>query len=50
MLQVMQPSEQLEGLIRQQDGEDGLSKLAISAICKTFYLNTIDVLKYRDSM
>ncbi|KAK4760806.1 hypothetical protein SAY87_005699 [Trapa incisa] len=47
---VMLPSEQLEGLIRQKDEEDGLSKSTISAICKTFNLNAIDVLKYRDLM
>ncbi|XP_031386449.1 uncharacterized protein C23H3.12c isoform X2 [Punica granatum] len=44
------PSEQLEGLIQHDDGDDGLSKSTISTICKTFNLNAIDALKYRNSM
>ncbi|XP_031386450.1 uncharacterized protein LOC116199971 isoform X3 [Punica granatum] len=47
---VLQPSEQLEGLIQHDDGDDGLSKSTISTICKTFNLNAIDALKYRNSM
>ncbi|XP_052183367.1 uncharacterized protein LOC127795620 [Diospyros lotus] len=47
---VLQPSEELDQLIRQGDAEGGLSKCIISDICKTFDLITIDVLKYRDSM
>ena len=48
--QVLQPSKELEELLHRVDGHDGLSKCAISDICKIFDLNTNDVLKYRDSM
>ncbi|KAM3699117.1 hypothetical protein ACJW31_05G001200 [Castanea mollissima] len=47
---VLQPSKELEELLHRVDGHDGLSKCAISDICKIFDLNTNDVLKYRDSM
>ncbi|KAL0009666.1 hypothetical protein SO802_004774 [Lithocarpus litseifolius] len=47
---VLQPSKELEELLHCVDGHDGLSKCAISEICKIFDLNTNDVLKYRDSM
>lgn len=49
-LWVLQPSKELDGLLHREDGHDGLSKCAISDICKVFDLNAIDVLKYRDSM
>ncbi|KAF8393709.1 hypothetical protein HHK36_021956 [Tetracentron sinense] len=47
---VLQPSEELEKLLHRVDGQDGLSKCAISDICKTYDLNTKDVLKYRNFM
>ncbi|XP_062154791.1 uncharacterized protein LOC133862897 [Alnus glutinosa] len=47
---VLQPSKVLEELLRRGDGHDGLSKCAISDICKVCDLNTNDVMKYRDSM
>lgn len=49
-LWVLQPSKELEELIRRGHGDNGLSKCAISDICKTFDLNTNDVLKYRNSV
>ncbi|XP_065617431.1 uncharacterized protein LOC112033546 [Quercus suber] len=47
---VLQPSKELEELLHRVDGRGGLSKCAISDICKIFDLNSNDVLKYRDSM
>ncbi|BFG24060.1 hypothetical protein CerSpe_103340 [Prunus speciosa] len=47
---VLQPSKELEELLHHGDEQDGLKKPAILDICKTFELNTNDVLKYRDSM
>ncbi|XP_011072709.1 uncharacterized protein LOC105157891 [Sesamum indicum] len=47
---VFQPSEELQKLLHYKDGEDGLSECAISKICKIFYLNSTDVVKYRHSI
>ncbi|XP_034209424.1 uncharacterized protein LOC117622760 isoform X2 [Prunus dulcis] len=47
---VLQPSKELEELLHHGDEQDGLKKPAILDICKTFELNTNDVLKYRNSM
>ncbi|THG05672.1 hypothetical protein TEA_013322 [Camellia sinensis var. sinensis] len=47
---VLRPSQELEKLIQRGDAQDGLSKCIISDVCKTFDLNTMDVLKYRDSL
>ncbi|KAA8541567.1 hypothetical protein F0562_022719 [Nyssa sinensis] len=47
---VLQPSKELENLLQQGDAHDGLTKCIISDICKAFDLNTMDVLKYRNSM
>ncbi|KAK4427458.1 hypothetical protein Salat_1514700 [Sesamum alatum] len=47
---IFQPSEELQKLLRYKDGEDGLSECAISKICKIFYLNPTDVVKYRHSI
>uniref|UniRef100_A0A5B6YN86 Uncharacterized protein n=1 Tax=Davidia involucrata TaxID=16924 RepID=A0A5B6YN86_DAVIN len=47
---VLQPSNELENLLHHGDAHDGLSKCIISDICKTFDLNRMDVLKYRNSM
>ncbi|XP_047340922.1 uncharacterized protein LOC124944654 [Impatiens glandulifera] len=51
-LWVLQASDELEKLIKSGDAAsgDGLSKCIISNICKTYDLNTIDVLKYMNSM
>ncbi|PSR96230.1 Protein of unknown function DUF2343 protein [Actinidia chinensis var. chinensis] len=47
---VLQPSEELEKLVQHGDADHGLSKCILSDICKTFDLNTMDVVKYRDSV
>ncbi|BBG98723.1 hypothetical protein Prudu_008203 [Prunus dulcis] len=47
---VLQPSKELEELLHHGDEQDGLKNPAILDICKTFELNTNDVLKYRNSM
>ncbi|KAL0319503.1 UNVERIFIED_CONTAM: hypothetical protein Sangu_2106500 [Sesamum angustifolium] len=47
---VFQPSEELQKLLHYKDGEDGLSECAILKICKIFYLNSTDVVKYRHSI
>lgn len=47
---VLQPSKELEKLTRHGAENGGLSECAISKICKTFHLNKIEVLKYRDSL
>ncbi|PSS18158.1 Protein of unknown function DUF2343 protein [Actinidia chinensis var. chinensis] len=47
---VLTPSKDLEKLIQHGDAHGGLSKRTISDICETFDLNTMDVLKYRDSL
>lgn len=50
-LSVLVPSGELKELIDSGDKtDDGLSKCAILNICTIYNLNTIDVLKYRDSM
>ncbi|KAH6773320.1 K+-H+ exchange-like protein [Perilla frutescens var. hirtella] len=47
---VLQPSEELEMLIKQEDGDSGLSECAISKICQKLYLNSADVKKFRNSL
>lgn len=47
---VLKPSKELEELIQRGVDCEGLSKSAITDICKTFDLNTYDVLKYRNTM
>ncbi|XP_059645364.1 uncharacterized protein C23H3.12c [Cornus florida] len=47
---VLQPSKELEKLLHHGDADDGLSKSIMSDICKTYHLNTADVIKYKDSM
>ncbi|GMN36741.1 hypothetical protein TIFTF001_006257 [Ficus carica] len=47
---VLNPSKELEELIQLGVDREGLSKSAITEICKTFDLNTYDVLKPRKSM
>ncbi|GFZ08169.1 hypothetical protein Acr_19g0011060 [Actinidia rufa] len=47
---VLQPSEELEKLVQHGDADYGLSKCILSDICKTFDLNIMDVVKYRDSV
>ncbi|KAJ0074744.1 hypothetical protein Patl1_33872 [Pistacia atlantica] len=47
---VLKPSSELDELLRRADKDGGLSKCVISEICKIYKLQTIDVLKYRDSM
>ncbi|KAI3426633.1 uncharacterized protein J3R85_009834 [Psidium guajava] len=49
-LWVLLPSEQLKELTSCGREEDGLTESVITSICKTYKLNTNDVLKYRDSM
>ncbi|XP_030535938.1 uncharacterized protein LOC115744753 [Rhodamnia argentea] len=49
-LWVLLPSEQLEELTSRGKEQDGLTEAVITSICKTYKLNTNDVLKYRDSM
>ncbi|KAF5733463.1 hypothetical protein HS088_TW17G01007 [Tripterygium wilfordii] len=44
------PSEELDELLRGGDESGVLSSNAIADICKTFDLNTNDVMKYRDSV
>ncbi|KAK3025133.1 hypothetical protein RJ639_043915, partial [Escallonia herrerae] len=44
---VLQPSKELEQLLRSEDANVGLSPSTISEICKTFDLHKIDVLKYQ---
>lgn len=47
MKQVLLPSEELYQLLREAS-EEGLDEAMIVEICKTFDLNKIDVLKYRN--
>ncbi|XP_073144886.1 uncharacterized protein C23H3.12c isoform X2 [Henckelia pumila] len=48
---VFQPSAELEKLLDHKDGDsEGLDDCTISKICQKFYLNTADVVKYRNSM
>ncbi|KAF2323686.1 hypothetical protein GH714_036602 [Hevea brasiliensis] len=47
---VLQPSKELEELLHNGDENDGLSKCAISKICKTFNLNKIDIIKFKHTM
>ncbi|OAY36312.1 uncharacterized protein LOC110625442 [Manihot esculenta] len=49
-LWVLQPSKELEELLHNGDENDGLSKCAISKICKTFNLNMIEVIKFKHKM
>ncbi|KDP40617.1 hypothetical protein JCGZ_24616 [Jatropha curcas] len=47
---VLHPSKELEELLKYEDDNDGLKKCVISNICKTFNLNTNDVMKFRHMM
>ncbi|GAB2230956.1 hypothetical protein Droror1_Dr00027236 [Drosera rotundifolia] len=47
--QVLQASKALKELVNRCNADDGLSKCVISDICKTFNLNTHDVLIYKKS-
>ncbi|MCD9640293.1 hypothetical protein HAX54_025496 [Datura stramonium] len=47
---VLLPSEDLQKLIRSGEGNDGLSELTISDICRRFNLNAMDVIKYKYSL
>ncbi|EEF29062.1 uncharacterized protein C23H3.12c [Ricinus communis] len=47
---VLQPSKDLEKLLNYGDENNGLSKCGISNICKTFHLNTNDVLRFKRMM
>ncbi|XP_044486197.1 uncharacterized protein LOC123211495 isoform X2 [Mangifera indica] len=47
---VLKPSSKLDELVSRADKDDGLSKCVISEICKMYKLNTIDVVKYRNSV
>ncbi|XP_058745475.1 uncharacterized protein LOC131618228 [Vicia villosa] len=47
---ILSPSEELEKLVRQEDGNDGLSRDTIAEICKLYDLNTKDVIKYEKSI
>ncbi|GFZ11643.1 hypothetical protein Acr_23g0000280 [Actinidia rufa] len=47
---VLQPSEELEKLVQHGDADHGLNQCILSDICKTFDLNTMAVVKYRDSV
>lgn len=47
---VLSPSKELENLVRQEDGNDGLSRDTIEEICKIYDLNTQDVIKYEKSI
>lgn len=46
---VLTPSKELENIVRQEDGNDGLSRGTIEEICKIYDLNTQDVVKYEKS-
>ncbi|ESQ30038.1 hypothetical protein EUTSA_v10011709mg [Eutrema salsugineum] len=45
---VLLPSEELYQLLREANDEEGLDEEIIVEICKSFHLNKIDVLKYRN--
>ncbi|KAG8380228.1 hypothetical protein BUALT_Bualt07G0171500 [Buddleja alternifolia] len=47
---VFEPSEELQKLVHDKDANEGLNERAISKICQKFYLNSTDVVKYRNSM
>lgn len=47
---VLSPSQELENLVRREDGNDGLSRHTIEEICKIYDLNTKDVIKYEKSI
>ncbi|OVA11231.1 Protein of unknown function DUF2343 [Macleaya cordata] len=47
---ILRPSEDLEEYLRGLDEENGLSKSAVSDICKAYHLDAKEVLKYRNSM
>ncbi|CAJ2663244.1 unnamed protein product [Trifolium pratense] len=47
---VLSPSQELENLVRQEDGNNGLSRHTIEEICKIYDLNTKDVIKYEKSI
>ncbi|XP_022884993.1 uncharacterized protein LOC111401485 [Olea europaea var. sylvestris] len=46
---VFDPSKELDEIIDHDDA-NGLSKCSIKKICEKFNLNTMDVIKYQDSM
>lgn len=43
---VLRPSKELEELIRRGNADDGLNKVVLTDICKTFELNPQELLKY----
>lgn len=45
---VLQPSEDLERLLADENGGDGLSDDALCRICRMYHLEKNDILKYRD--
>ncbi|KAI3463183.1 hypothetical protein Pfo_019846 [Paulownia fortunei] len=47
---VFQPSEELQRLLHDKDANKGLGDCTISKICQKFYLNSSDVVKYRNSV
>lgn len=47
---VLSPSKELENIVCQEDGNDGLSRDTIEEICKIYDLNTQDVIKYEKSI
>lgn len=47
---VLQPSEELDKLLQQKNGDDALSETAITTICQKLYLNPADVKKYKNSI
>ncbi|KAJ7963372.1 K+-H+ exchange-like protein [Quillaja saponaria] len=47
---VLKPSKELDELAHYEDEHDGLSKCAISNICKIYELNSNDVIKYKNMM
>ncbi|CAI9757754.1 unnamed protein product [Fraxinus pennsylvanica] len=46
---VFDPSKELDEVIHHDDA-NGLSKCSIKKICEKFNLNTLDVIKYHESM
>ncbi|XP_009591323.1 uncharacterized protein C23H3.12c [Nicotiana tomentosiformis] len=47
---ILLPSEDLQKLIRFGEANDSLTEPTISDICQRFSLNTMDVIKYKDSL
>ncbi|KAK6128087.1 hypothetical protein DH2020_038170 [Rehmannia glutinosa] len=47
---VFQPSEEMQKLLHYKDANEGLGDCTISKICQKFYLNSTDVVKYRNSV